>query len=446
MRMTARRGLGVLALAGGLAALNGCGGGAEAPRGTVDFEAADPTGAEVVFWYQHTTVRETALLELIDEFNRVNEHQITVRGEFAGKYGDIYNKMLVGLQGGSLPNAVVAYQNQAREYWYADGLIDLAPLMASPRWGLTADDRADYIQAFIKQDFIEGAQICFPPNRSIEILYYNVDWLRELGHDSPPQTWEAFAEMCRQAAAQPFSRNENPSRSLGYLFEADASRMATMVFSRGGDLMTADDGAYTLASPQMREALALVQELRAEGAIDLLSEPYADQSEFAVGQVLFIVRSSSGLPFVTSAVEDGGLDFEWQVGPPPRVGDDPVVNAYGASISVCRATPERELASWLFLKWFTAPEQQARWVRASNYFPVRRSTARELTGYFEHNPKYRQVYELLDYGKYEPSVAGYQPVRRMIQEAMVRAFNGDDLDPVLENLNRDANAILAEYQ
>ena len=53
------------------------------------------------------------------------------------------------------------------------------------------------------------------------------------------------------------------------------------------------------------------------------------------------------------------------------------------------------MAAWLFLKWFTSPEQQARWVRASNYFPVRRSTAAQLAGYFEENPRYGKAYGFL---------------------------------------------------
>jgi len=409
-------------------------------------EAADPTGAEIVFWYQHTTVREEALLELIEEFNHTNPHRICVRGEFAGKYGDIYNKMIVGLQGGSLPDMLVAYQNQAREYHHAGGLVDLTAYMKSPRWGLSPEERADYVQAFLAQDCIEGEQICFPPNRSMEILYYNTDWLRELGYEQPPQTWDDFAHMCRAAHLQPFSRSERPEYSLGFLFEDDASRMATMVFTRGGDFMTADQSAYTLNTPPMREALVLMQELREDGAIDLLSENYLDQREFAVGHVLFVIRSSSGLPFVASAVEEGGMAFEWGVAPPPRVGPEPIVNVYGASVSVCRSTPERQVASWLFLKWFTAPAQQARWVRASSYFPVRHSTARELTDLFAANPKYQQVYELLDYGRTEPSVAGYQPVRRMIGEAMVKVMLGGDVDELLTRLEAEANATLAEYR
>ena len=151
------------------------------------------------------------------------------------------------------------------------------------------------------------------------------------------------------------------------------------------------------------------------------------------------------MPFMSSAVDDDGMGFRWDVAAPPHTGDRPVVNVYGASVSVCRTTPERQLAAWLFVKWFTEPEQQARWVRASNYFPARRSTARELDTYFADNPRYRTVYDLLDYGRSEPSVAGYQAVRRLIGVAMVEVAQGGKVDAVLPRLEREANATLEEF-
>ena len=51
------------------------------------------------------------------------------------------------------------------------------------------------------------------------------------------------------------------------------------------------------------------------------------------------------------------------------------MNVYGASVSMGRSTPERELATWIFIKYYTSPESQAKWARASNYFPVRQSVA-----------------------------------------------------------------------
>jgi multiple sugar transport system substrate-binding protein len=425
--------------------LAGCSSRDVAPSvGEVDLEVLDPSGQEVIFWYQHTRERETALQELVAEYNQTNSHKILVKGEYAGGYGDIYNKMVVGIQGGALPSLVVAYQNQAMAYHRDGGIVDFTPYMESPKWGLKAEERKDFVQSFLKQDYIDGAQIGFPPNRSLEVFYYNIDWLKELGYEEPPRTWADFVQLCRKAKEQPFSRSENKERSLGFLIEADASRLASLVFTRGGDLVDAQSSAYTLNAKPVRDALSMLRMLAQEGAVELMSEDYGDQREFAAGQVLFLLRSSSGLPFVTSAVEDG-LDFEWNVTYPPNELEDPVVNVYGASVSLCKTNPQQQLAAWLFLKWFTEPAQQARWVRASNYFPVRRSTAQVLRTYFEQNPRYKAAYELLDYGKSEPSMSGYQQVRRLVQESMVEIVEGSDVEPVLASLQKTANQTIEDY-
>lgn len=447
MRSRTRGPLRGIALAGAAAAwfIVACGGGnsveTTSHSSAADLEALDPTGQQVVFWYQHTRERETALQEMIATYNGANPFGITVRGEYAGDYNDIYNKMIVALQSGSVPDLVVAYQNQSLEYFRADGVIDLTPYMASPKWGLDAQAEADYVKAFLQQDCVDGKQIALPPNRSIEVLYYNVDWLRELGADGPPTTWEAFADLCRAARDRPFSGNPGRKRSLGFILDVDASRLATMVFSRGGSLMDAAGAAYTLDSPQVAEALRLMQVLIAEGAAQMMGEAYGDQTAFSAGECLFILRSTSGLPYVEAGVKSGAA-FAWSVAAPPRTTADPVVNVYGASVSVGRTTAQRQLAAWLFLKWFTEPAQQARWVKASNYFPARRSTRALLSDYFESNPTFRDAYGLLDYGRAEPSVAGYEGVRRLISQELVKVIEGADIASTLQRLQRQANATL----
>ena len=418
----------------------GCGGQetAEEPAQQTNVEALDPSGQQITFWYQHTRERETALQELIAEYNEKNEHGIVVKGEYAGTYSNIYNKMVVGIQGNALPSLVVAYQNQAMAYYRDGGIVDITSYMNSPKWGLSSTEKSDFVQSFLKQDFISGAQVGFPPNRSLEVFYYNVDWLSELGFDNPPRTWDEFVQMCRLARDNPFSRSEDKGRSLGFLIEAEASRLASLVFTRGGDLVDETSSRYTIETPAMRGALSMLRELMEDGSIELMGEEYGDQREFAAGQVLFILRSSSGLPFVTSAVEDG-LDFTWTVTYPPNELEEPIINVYGASVSLCKTTPQQQLAAWLFVKWFTEPAQQARWVRASNYFPVRRSTASELGEYFEENARYKSAYELLDFGKSEPTLSGYQQVRRVLQEAMVEIIEGGDMDRVLADVQQDAN-------
>ena len=444
MKNITRTGLAALLLA--LVFLAGCGEQEVSQRpDKVSLESIDPTGQEIVFWYQHVRAREEALQEMIAQFNADNPHRIQLRGEFAGSYGDIYNKMVVGLQGGSVPDLLVAYQGQALEYYMADGIVDLRPYIISETWGLSQAEEADFVQAFMRQDRIRGGvQVGLPPNRSIEVIYYNVDWLHELGVDGPPQTWDEFARLCRAARDTPFSGNLNKQRSLGFILDEDASRLASMVFSRGGNFLNAAGDAYTLDTPEATASLRLMKELVADGSVELMGERFGDQTAFVVGECLLILRSTSGLPFVKDGVE-AGADFDWDVAPPPRTTQEPVVNFYGASISVGRTTPERQLAAWLFLKWFTEPEQQARWVKASNYFPARLSTGDLLEAHFEANPRYRKAYALLDYGTSEPAVAGYDGVRRMIAQAVVKVMQGGDIGPTLQRLQREANATLEEY-
>ena len=129
----------------------------------------------------------------------------------------------------------------------------------------------------------------------------------------------------------------------------------------------------------------------------------------------------------------------------PRTVPDPVVNIYGAGIALAKTTPERQLASWLFLKWFTEPEQQARWVEVSGYFPVRRSAAAALGDYFAQNPQYEKAFAWLESARAEPGVMGYDRVRRLVAESMVAAIDGGNIDVELKNLEEKANATLLEF-
>lgn len=441
--MTTRRSAWLPCFCAAVLLISGCGGGPpEEPAEAIDLEQVDPSGQEVVFWYQHTREREDALKEMFARFNRTNEWGITVRGEYAGGYGDIYNKMRVGMQGGSLPDLVVAYQNQSLEYFRAGGIVDIDPYFESPRWGLSPEAKADFVRAFLRQDRIaSGELLALPPNRSIEVLYYNADWLTELGADGPPTTWEEFARLCRSARDQPFSGNESPSRTVGFILDPDASRLASMVFSRGGSLFDDASARYTLNTPEMNAAMTLLKELAAEGAVELIGDDSGDATAFYLAQSLFVIGSTTGLPFFRDGVQ-AGAGFEWSVSALPHTTPEPVVNVYGASVSIGRTTPERQLAAWLFLRWFTEPEQQAKWVQASNYFPARKSTRALLSDYIQGHPTYGQAYGLLDLGQPEPGVAGYEAVRRKISETVVRVLQGAQVAPALERLEREANATL----
>lgn len=451
------------------------------------YEDVDPSGATVEFWHQHSREREAQLNAIIDVFNnpdgefefegdealvaRLNEivenlrdvareynpYGITVVASNQGGYGDIFQKMNLGLTAGGeeLPDLVVAYQNQAATYQLVDGLVDMRALVDSDMWGLSEDEKADFFRGFYGADVFPGfggARLGFPPNRSMEVMYYNIDWLNELSEngaisfEGAPTTPDQFREAACAAVENPFSAaTGDPATSVGYQLSIDASRFASWTFAFGGDVFDYEANEYTYDSEAAVEAMTFLQGLFEDGCARGVEESFGDQTNFGQGTTLFTVGSSSGLPFYQSAV-DAGAGFNWSVAALPHTTEEPVMNIYGASVSIPRSTPEQELAAWIFTKYYTSPEVQAEWVRASNYFPVRESVAGSLEDYFDANEAFGVAFDLLQYGVAEPPAPGYDFVRDMIEIEMTAIMDGADVEETLQAATEEANDILADQQ
>jgi multiple sugar transport system substrate-binding protein/sn-glycerol 3-phosphate transport system substrate-binding protein len=417
-------------------------------------DEVDLEGANVIFWHQHSGEREEELLAIVEDFNATNEFGITVEARNEGGYGDIYNKMIAGITSGEVPGLVVAYQNQAAAYMVADGLVSMDPYINHPEYGLSEDERADFFNAFLSADRLPqfgGDSFGWPPNRSMELMYYNIDWMNELAEagavsfEGPPQTPEQFAEAVCAAAENPFSQNPDPSFSVGYEIRTDASNVAALTWARGGEVYDEESNTFTYNNEATAAALTQMAELLEQGCASEIAERFGDQTDFGNGKTLFTMGSSSGLPFYRSAVDEGEAGgFEWSVAPIPYTTDEPTANIYGASVSIPQTDPQTQLAAWVFMKYYTSPEIQARWARASNYFPARVSVAEGLDEYFSENPAYETAFNLLQYGKTEPAVAGYDNIRDEAEEAFQRILAGEDAETVLAELDATANEILEE--
>jgi multiple sugar transport system substrate-binding protein/sn-glycerol 3-phosphate transport system substrate-binding protein len=268
-------------------------------------------------------------------------------------------------------------------------------------------------------------------------MYYNQTWLEELGYDGPPQTWAEFAEMCEAAT-------DDEAGTYGYAISTDASRFFAMVISRGGDIAKADGSGYQFATPEATAAMEFMVDLYNKGYAHKIAESYGDQTDFGNKKVLFTIGSSSGLPYYGLAVDAGEAgSFEWGPAAPPHTGSRATVNVYGASVSVPKTTPERQLAAWLFVRWFSEPEQQAEWVTISNYFPVRYSVADNLGDYFKQNPRFEEAFNILQTSdtKAEPPYLGYSEIRDLVNAAYNAIIDGADVAETLQELEDEANEI-----
>ncbi|HDQ70906.1 MAG TPA: ABC transporter substrate-binding protein [Chloroflexi bacterium] len=411
-----------------------------------ELENLDPREQIVTFWYQHSGSREELMLSLIDDFNRSNEWGITVQGEYQGSYDELYQKIVAGIPAKQLPSMAVAYQNQAATYAGQGVLLALDPYIESAKWGYSKEELDDFFPIALAADYLPQfeARYGWPPYKSMEVMYYNEDWLSELGYTDSPKTWDEFAEMACAAAEQPFSGATGEGQSYGYVYSIDASRFATFVFSRGGNIINENGTGYIFNSPEGYEALTFLKDLVERGCASQQTERYGDQSDFGAGRSLFTVSSISGLPYYKSAVDDGA-GFSWSVNPLPHTTPEPRMNIYGASISIFESTPEEQLASWLFLKWLSEPEQQKTWASSTGYFPTRASAAELLSNYFAEHPTYEKAFGFMsmDYGIESP-VAGYDECRASIEEMLTAVLGSADAQAQLDVTVEHCNEYLEE--
>ena len=410
------------------------------------FANLDPSGQTVIFWHQYTGDRKKVLIEIAEEFNRTNDLGITVKSEYQDNYNDIFNKVLTVLNTPDAPQLVMAYQSQAANYQLlANALVDVNPYVDSIKWGLSQANKEDFFPGFSNQDLFpnfSNARLGFPLDRSMEVLYYNLDWLKELGYEAPPKTPDEFKEMACKAARTPFSK-ATAEGSIGYELSVDASRFASWTFAFGGDVFDYEKGEYSFNNDAAFAAWMFIQGLFKNKCATLVMEKYGDQTDFSAGKLLFSVGSSSSLPFYKKAVDEDAK-FIWNVAPIPYTGEYPAMNIYGASVSMPKSTPEGQLAAWLFLKYYTSPEVQVKWVKASNYFPVRAGVEEGLADYFAQNTAYKTVFDMLKFSKSEPPTPGYDFIRETVKEAMAAIVDGAEVKPTLDKLSTNANANLAE--
>jgi multiple sugar transport system substrate-binding protein len=415
-----------------------------APATEGPLAGVDPRGVEVVWWHNHSGSREEQLLPLVEEFNNSNECGITVVAQNQGGYDDIRDKMNAGIATGELPGLVVGYQNDQAFYALAGGLADMNPYVDDAYWGL-GEEKAQFYPGFLAQSVhpaFGNQRLGFPPNRSMEMLFYNQTWLEELGYDGPPTTPEEFKEMACAAA------EAKGDGTGGYILRDDASAVAAWTMAFGGNVLSEDGTGYTYNGEATVQAMTLLREMLDEGCAYFFTEGYPN-TEFGARRAIFAQGSSSGLPYYASDVatfaeEAGSEPDEWGVTAIPHTTADPVQNIYGGDVMIPATNPETQLAAWVFVKWFTSAEIQAEWVRISNYFPTRADAAEYLTDYLEENPQWATAMGLLPYSAYEPQLISYQSVRDAAQAAFNEIMQGADIQATLDALTDEANALQEE--
>ncbi|MDQ6604644.1 MAG: ABC transporter substrate-binding protein [Chloroflexota bacterium] len=395
-----------------------------------DVDKVDLKGKTVAvdFWHVQTKQNEDALKKIAADFNAANPG-ITVTPQYIGSYDVIAQKIQVGIQAKQVPAMAVGYENNVGNYQQADALLDLSPYINSKTYGWTKDDLSDIFPGFLDRntytDF-KGQILSAPFTSSILMMWYNVDMLKTLGFNAPAKTWDEFKTQAAAAAK---------AGKRGYPVRAEASDVDGMVFSFGGEVITPDNKKAKFDSPQALATLQVLEDMAKAGTTFITDAPSnEDQTFFTNGDAPFFLGSSTGRAYIGAAMQKDPNDptkgdkFDWNGTVIPQGADNltnPKTALYGANAIIFKTTPEKQLASWLFLKYFTSKDVTAYWSIQSGYLPVRKSAAESdvFKTFVNGKPRNRAAFDIAQYGKGEPQPAGWTKARTDIQNAETQLLN-----------------------
>ncbi len=223
---------------------------------------------------------------------------------------------------------------------------------------------------------IDGVRYGLPNQLSAKVMFTNSAMIQALGFsaDAPITLDEFQAVAC--AAANSDMTGADGAKVQGFPIVANASEFETLVAGIGGSIFI--DGKWNFTNDEAMRILQMEKDLYDQGCAYIPSEAFGNTADWARATNPMAFSSSAGIaPTLGTVHSAGDLVTDWQVhaAPTNAEGDKPVISLFTPGIAVVAGTPEQQLASWLFLRFFAQPEVQAQWAQALSLFPLTNSAA-----------------------------------------------------------------------
>jgi multiple sugar transport system substrate-binding protein/sn-glycerol 3-phosphate transport system substrate-binding protein len=422
---------------------------AEEPAAEEPVEEAPLAGTVVQFWHVYSDAPGEGLQALVDEFNATNTYGITVEAFNQGNYGDVEDKMNAGIQSGDLPDVVMAYTNALADWYSVGSIVDLNPYISDPEYGLTAEQLDDlYPHLRAAGTTPDGAWIAYPMTQSANVLVYNFTWAEELGFAEPPATSEELKAVACAAAEANTELGGDFAGTGGMVYYPSATNWLHWLYAFGGSELNEAGDAYDFNTQAAVDASMYILDLKNEGCVwQTESYPNPEQGQ---RKALITMSSTAGAPYYAAAFEEANNEDEWGWLAAPGPDGTQAVDAFQQMLGVVPSTEEEQQASWLFVKWLTSPEIQARWVEISGYYGTQVSTEELLADYAVENPVWASGVQLAAIGPSEPQTfTAWSSVRRSIDDAAAELYNATDqaqVEAILASLTETANDLVAELE
>lgn len=360
-----------------LSMMAGCGKGSGKSGET---EKTEDGKIQIEYWYSGGKTAVDVLGEMIEEFN-ASQDKYEVAGTTQADYTETYQKLQAGIAGNNAPDMALIDVDKARNLSVKNMIADISSYVDNDE----EFDREDYLDVFYDQGVDEdGKLFAFPAYGTTQVFYYNIAAFEKAGIDpSTIKTWQDLEKAAEKMTAEDGS-------FVGWEPMWGYKNLVDAVFSNGGSLLS-EDGTEVLINSE--EWVEVWETFRKWIHDDQIMKIHSGGQgwEYWYNTIDDVLQNKAG-GYTGSSGDQADLDFSIVAAmEQPGWGENPSYPTAEVlqNVMLEGSTDEEKEGVYEFMKFFTTPENQAKWSMETGYVSTRQSTqeVEEFKAYTEENPQ-----------------------------------------------------------
>jgi multiple sugar transport system substrate-binding protein len=355
----------------------------------------------VTMWHNFGGIMKDSMVTLIDEFNNsvgkekgiiINVDSITASREQNEKLAMIAEDTPGAPD---MPDIVTAYPLMAIS-------LSNAGLLAQMDDYFTQEELAAYVPHFVEEGRLpDGRLYVFPVSKSTEALFLNKTLFDRFSQSAGVSLGDlATFEGIARTAVKYYEWTDGQTPDIPNDGKAFFTADSWFNLAEVGTAQLKGEFVKDKNLDKHSETFQRIWDLSVSPALSggyAVADGYS-RDLYKTGEIVCAMGSTAGILFYGDTViypDNTSEKIESIVLPYPVFeGGQKVALQRGAGMVIAKSTPQKELAAATFLKWFTATEQNMRFVFETGYLPVTREAFKEKIGVqldSVENPLIRQL-------------------------------------------------------
>ena len=339
------------------------------------FNAKNPI--TLTIWHNYGGQMKNTMDEMIDDFNRTIGHEKGIILNVTSISGSAYlqEKLLMIVNGDpdapNLPDITTCYPGTASKLYEKGMLSDIGTLF-------NKNELSEYIPEYIEEGRLKDEKLyVFPVAKSTEVMFVNATIFNRFMRDNDVsyEDLKTF-EGINKAAELYYDWTDNMTPDIKndgktFIVYDSIFNLAQIGLEQLGESLTNGD-SLNFSSSSLKKVWNIYFEPAVKGYAAIFDGYGSDLSK--TGDAVCSIGSTAGVLFYPSTItyDDNVTEaVEYIVLPYPVFkGGKNVAIQRGSGMCVAKSTHEKEYAAGIFLKWFTSPEQNLRFIASTGYLPV----------------------------------------------------------------------------